>query len=419
MAGVRKTNGKKGAHQKWRFWFYDWEGKRQWRTGTSSKTHTLAMARKLEEENRQIRLGYLPPPKQRRVAESVIKLVEEYLEYGRLMGGRGGRPWGPTHARMKASHLEFFQKELKLKDVDDLKGSLPKVERVLRKLSSKGRKGKTLANYAESICSFVVWLVERDYLEDDPLKKLKRVDSTPAEERRAFTPDELAKLLQVATPLRALLYSVAVSTGLRAKELASLTVGHLDVERSSFLLSASWTKNRKSGFQPVPTKLIQILAEWAEGKPKDTPLLEVPSHPARELDTDLRAAGIPKLTEEGKVDFHAFRTTFATLTVELGASVREVQGLMRHSTPQLTMNVYAKTRSERLTALVDNVGNAIGFEKSRAISVQRAQDKGEGVPANHLDTNDLRDIKNGGGGGNRTRVRKCFHEGLYVRSLSF
>ncbi len=27
--------------------------------------------------------------------------------------------------------------------------------------------------------------------------------------------------------------------------------------------------------------------------------------------------------------------------------------------------------------------------------------------------------KNGGGGGNRTRVRRCVHEGFYVRSLSF
>jgi len=28
-------------------------------------------------------------------------------------------------------------------------------------------------------------------------------------------------------------------------------------------------------------------------------------------------------------------------------------------------------------------------------------------------------LENGGGGGNRTRVRKCFHERIYVRSLSF
>ena len=26
---------------------------------------------------------------------------------------------------------------------------------------------------------------------------------------------------------------------------------------------------------------------------------------------------------------------------------------------------------------------------------------------------------NGGGGGNRTRVRKCVHDGVYVRSRSF
>lgn len=88
--------GKNGAQEKWRFWYYDWEGKRLYRTGTTSETQTLAIATKLEEEHRQIRLGYLPRPKKKRSAESMTELIEEYLEHGRLMGGRGGRPCSAT-----------------------------------------------------------------------------------------------------------------------------------------------------------------------------------------------------------------------------------------------------------------------------------------------------------------------------------
>ena len=39
----------------------------------------------------------------------------------------------------------------------------------------------------------------------------------------------------------------------------------------------------------------------------ENPLLYVPSDPVRSLDQALKAAGIPKVTEAGKVDFHACR----------------------------------------------------------------------------------------------------------------
>ena len=41
-----------------------------------------------------------------------------------------------------------------------------------------------------------------------------------------------------------------------------------------------------------------------------TPLLYVPRDLAPTLDKDLRAAGIPKYTKAGKLDFHALRVTY-------------------------------------------------------------------------------------------------------------
>jgi len=81
----------------------------------------------------------------------------------------------------------------------------------------------------------------------------------------------------------------------------------------------------------------------------------VPSHTARELDKDLKAAGIPKHTSAGKVDFHACRVAYVSHILEEGATVREAQTLARHSTPVLTMNVYAKTRDERLADLTEQL----------------------------------------------------------------
>ena len=101
--------------------------------------------------------------------------------------------------------------------------------------------------------------------------------------------------------------------GLRANELRNLAVKHLDIKRGGLHLDAAWTKNRKPGFQPLSASLVQRLLAFAQsGEPTrlykkhynraDTklkapkhPLLYVPTHTARDLDIDLKVAGIPKL----------------------------------------------------------------------------------------------------------------------------
>jgi integrase len=94
------------------------------------------------------------------------------------------------------------------------------------------------------------------------------------------------------------------------------------------------------------------------------PLLYVPTHPGREMEKDLKDAGIEKTTAEGKVDFHAYRTAYTTFVVESGANVKEAQTLLRHSSPDITMNVYARTREDRLVELAERIGIAALGQKS-------------------------------------------------------
>jgi hypothetical protein len=57
---------------------------------------------------------------------------------------------------------------------------------------------------------------------------------------------------------------------------------------------------------------------------------------------DLKAAGIPYQTNAGVVDFHALRAVYISNLVSSGASVKTCQVLAKHSTPSLTIGVYAK-----------------------------------------------------------------------------
>jgi hypothetical protein len=101
------------------------------------------------------------------------------------------------------------------------------------------------------------------------------------------------------------------------------------------------------------------LSEKSDGKAKNDPLLYVPSHPGRDLEVDLKAAGIPKHTEDGKIDFHALRVAYVSFVLEAGASAKEAQTLARHSTPDLTMNVYARARDTRLSEVAEKVGEQV------------------------------------------------------------
>ena len=97
----------------------------------------------------------------------------------------------------------------------------------------------------------------------------------------------------------------------------------------------------------------------SDPKPPEDPLLYVPSHPARELEEDVDAAGIPKWTDDGKVYFHACRVAYITLLLEGGADVKTAQALARHCDPRITVNVYARSRRETLAKATEALGEEV------------------------------------------------------------
>ncbi len=75
--------------------------------------------------------------------------------------------------------------------------------------------------------------------------------------------------------------------------------------------------------------------------PADEPLFSVPRNLIKSFNLDLAAAGIPKEDERGRtVDLHALRHTFGTHLSKNGVPPRTAQAALRHSSLDLTMNVY-------------------------------------------------------------------------------
>jgi integrase len=423
MAGVRKKAIQGGKYQGW---FIDAIGKRRFFTGTRAKAEMLRMAQRLEDEHRQVRLGYRPALQSADIHRHrpFAEVKDEYLAWGKSQGGRSGRPWGETHARNRCTHLGWWHTRLSLGTLADLEDILPRVEEALRQLQALGRSGKTLTNYAEALAAFCDWCVQRGYLAQDPLKSLKTFDPTPRTRRRAITPAEISQLLHACASHRRLLLETAFLSGLRANELRNLTLGHLDSDRCGLRLDAVWTKNRRPGFQPLPTSLVHRLHDFCiSGEPArlyarfygrkdakldvpENPLLYVPTHTARDLDRDLQAAGIQKYTPDGKLDFHGCRVAYINFVIESGVSVKEAQVLARHATPELTMNVYGRVREERLSEAVEKVAKILFPDEERARYVHRKVVGADENAATPPSSKELRPNQMSGGGGNRTRVRR-------------
>ena len=366
MSGARKRQKRNGgSYKNFQGWYFDREGQRVYFTGTESKRETLEIAREKEKYERGIRDGTVIPEK-REQKRLFKEIVQDYLDWGNAQGGRKGNPWSSTHARMKKSYLSYWEKELKPKSITDLNGCLPKVEKLLRTLKDNGKSGKTLVSYADGLSSFCEWCVDRDFLEKNPLNKIAPIKAIPKTVRRAMTIEEIKRLFEHCDPSKRLLYETAILSGLRAGELGHLRVKNINLENGEIILEESWTKNRKHATQQIPNWLVEKLRKEIAGKGPNDKIFDVPSHPARELDKDLKKAQIPKETDEGKIDFHAFRVACITLLFETGgATPVEAQEIARHSTLDLTMIVYARTRKENLKRVVEKIGESInGFPNS-------------------------------------------------------
>ena len=170
----------------------------------------------------------------------------------------------------------------------------------------------------------------------------------PRHDRRTIALDELRRLISAAErgpeimgltgPTRALVYRLAVATGLRYSEIACITPECFDWEAPSVTVAAAYTKNGQTATQSLPSDMVGDLAAFVSRVAPGAqvfPLRE--KHGAEMLRHDLVSAGIPYRDQGGLVfDFHALRCEMATLADQAGVSPRVVQRMMRHSSLELT-----------------------------------------------------------------------------------
>ena len=359
MASIFKRKGKDG----WWVAYYERPHLRKVVYAGKDKSAAKALARKLESEALLRQKGVIDDRAERWSEAEARPLAEHLAEWVAVLKARGNTAKHADHNEARVRRI------LDLAGIHRISGLTPsRVQAAVDELRREGLSVGTCNHYLRAVKSFSRWLWRDGRARDYALAPLSALRATESgRKRRALSDAELRALLGVAQesapafgmdgPDRAMLYALAVGTGLRANELRSLTPESfaLDATPPTVTVEAAYSKRRRRDVQPLPPQLVGPLAAWLGGKERGRAVFNVPHKTAAMLRCDLEAAGIPYQTAEGVADFHALRHTYVTRLVRSGVSVKIAQELARHSDPKLTLGVYAHAALEEKAEAVARV----------------------------------------------------------------
>lgn len=258
----------------------------------------------------------------------------------------------------------------------------------LAKTKSKSLVGK-VRTYFKAVLDEAL---EADLIEKNPARKLD-VPTTKATCKKYQTDEECQKLLDRAIaegkPREHLIIRMCMSLGPRRGEVFSLRrndyqPGRLRIDESvdaDCVLGPTKTEGSATWI-PLPVSLEVELCSWIARLPKEQEFLfegfilnsmpnGQPMRPAnylrrvlKPLATRAGVGAITVLNKKGKqvasssVNFQSLRRTTATHGAKHGTQ-KDLQGTMRHSTPQMTMGVYAQSIPEGVRNLVQKLDDEL------------------------------------------------------------
>jgi len=202
---------------------------------------------------------------------------------------------------------------------------------------------------------FLDWLVYEGKLDENPIKgKIRRAKVRPSDKasRRAFTEDEMGRLLGVAGK-RELLYLIAYVTGARKGKLGKLLWSdvHECASEPCVVLRPETTKNSKGRTQYLTPEAAGMLEEARGQAQTDLVFPSMPSH--HTVNKHIGDAGIAKQTDEGIACFHSLRHTFTTTIAKISKDVRLAQRMADHADITTTQGYLHTEQSEHAAVMTE------------------------------------------------------------------
>ena len=197
----------------------------------------------------------------------------------------------------------------------------------------------TIDNLRRVLSSFFAWLEDEDYIIKSPVRRIHKV-KTPTIIKETLTDENLEKLRDTSNCIRDLvLIELLYSTGIRVGELIKLNISDINFEDRSCKVFGKGNKQREVYFD-ARTKI--HLRQYINARKDENEALFVSKKKPHQR---LSIAGIELIvrklgleTEINKVHPHKFRRTLATMAIDKGMPIEQVQKLLGHVKIETTMH---------------------------------------------------------------------------------
>lgn len=264
-----------------------------------------------------------------------------------------------------------------LGDVRIIRLTAEHVDTLLEDGESRGLAYNTCRNIRNVLSVYLNHAVKRRKIPYNPVCATEVKESLPrAQEKRWFDPAECKALLKAAEGKR--VYGPILTgllLGLRVGEVAGLKWEDIDfeagivkvrrqVQRYNGKLREELPKSR-SGITDLP--LPRALERYLREHPTDSVYLFPnvsggawePATIYREMMACCKAAKLLDVKGKPNPCFHSLRTTYVTLGNRAAVSIKAKQAAARHSTYDVTLDVYTQLMDDELRTLTDHIENAI------------------------------------------------------------
>jgi len=205
---------------------------------------------------------------------------------------------------------------------------------------SKRKSSKvTIDNIRRIFSSFFAWLEEEDYILKSPVRRIHKV-KTGTQIKEVLSDESLEMLRDSCTQIRDLaIIDLLSSTGIRVGELVKLNRSDINFQERECVVFGKGNKERMVYFNArTKIHLQQYLKSRKDRNPALFVSLAKPHARLQISGVEVRLRNIGKKLKINRLHPHKFRRTLATMAIDKGMPVEQVQLLLGHVKIDTTMH---------------------------------------------------------------------------------
>jgi phage integrase family protein len=228
--------------------------------------------------------------------------------------------------------LKRIDKEVVHVTTDDLRSYLNDYQ------SESGASKVTVDNIRRILSSFFSWLEEENYIVKSPVRRIHKV-KVGKTVKETYTDEALEQMRDHCSNARDLaLIDLLASTGMRVGELVRLNRDDIDYQNRECIVTGKGDKQRKVYFD-ARTKI--HLQKYVNSRTDTNEALFVsllaPYDRLQISGVEIRLRQLGRELNIPKVHPHKFRRTLATMAIDKGMPIEQVQHLLGHQSLDTTL----------------------------------------------------------------------------------